>query len=268
MNLYISDLDGTLLNERALLSEYSKKTLNKVLESDVNFSIATARTPATVIPILEGLNLKLPIVVMNGAAMYDINKDQYLNENYIQSNLAKKITNVIESCDVAFFTYKLSNNHIYAYYEKSNELQDEFIKTRTGSPYKTFVKGQVPNFDEVLYFFIRDKKESVLEVYENLKNISDLYCVLYKDVYKSDIYNLEIYSNKSSKANSIKLIMEDNNFDKLVAFGDNLNDLPMFDLADEGLAVDNAVIELKDIASGVIESNIDNGVAKYLASVI
>lgn len=268
MDLYISDLDGTLLNDKALISDFTKDIINKILNSNINFSVATARTPATVIPILKDLKIKLPIVVMNGAAMYDLTNNKYVNANYIDYNLAKRIHSIVSSSNVSYFTYSLSNNHIFAYYEKTNYFQEKFIKSRIGSPYKTFIKGNITNFDEVLYFFIRDEKNSVIDVYEKIKNINGLYCVLYKDVYDEEIFNLEIYSNKSSKANSIQSIMKEHNLNKLIAFGDNLNDLPMFKIANEGIAVANAVNELKNEATTIIDSNINNGVAKYLSSIL
>ena len=61
MTLYISDLDGTLLTNDAKVSSLSKKLLNEALDDKINFTIATARTPATVINILDGINFSLPI---------------------------------------------------------------------------------------------------------------------------------------------------------------------------------------------------------------
>ncbi len=52
--------------------------------------------------------------------------------------------------------------------------------------------------------------------------------------------------------------------DKVVAFGDGKNDIAMFEVADESYAVANAVDELKDKATGIIESNEADGVAKWL----
>lgn len=74
MNLYISDLDGTLLNGQAMLTKLSTNLLNDAIKEGINFSLATARTPATVINILKELSLKLPIIVMNGSAIFDIKK--------------------------------------------------------------------------------------------------------------------------------------------------------------------------------------------------
>ena len=52
--------------------------------------------------------------------------------------------------------------------------------------------------------------------------------------------------------------------DRLVVFGDGINDLDMFRIADEAYAVENAVPELKAAATAVIGSNDEDGVAKWL----
>ncbi len=69
---------------------------------------------------------------------------------------------------------------------------------------------------------------------------------------------------KATKANAIKELKKLWNCDRIVSFGDGINDLPMFEISDECYAVENAVEELKRAATGVIESNINDGVAKWL----
>ena len=54
------------------------------------------------------------------------------------------------------------------------------------------------------------------------------------------------------------------NCDKVISFGDAINDIPMFGISDACYAVENAVKELKEIATGVIGSNDEDGVANWL----
>ena len=68
----------------------------------------------------------------------------------------------------------------------------------------------------------------------------------------------------ATKANAILQLKEILGCDKVVCFGDAENDIPMFQIADECYAVANAVPELKAIATGVIGSNAEDGVAKWL----
>lgn len=69
---------------------------------------------------------------------------------------------------------------------------------------------------------------------------------------------------KASKSNAIKELEEILKVQNLVTFGDGKNDIDMFRLSDECYAVENADDELKAVATQVIESNNDDGVAKWL----
>jgi hydroxymethylpyrimidine pyrophosphatase-like HAD family hydrolase len=69
---------------------------------------------------------------------------------------------------------------------------------------------------------------------------------------------------QATKANAIKKLKEMWNCDRVVSFGDAINDIPMFQISDECYAVENAVDSLKELATGIIESNDNDGVAKWL----
>ena len=75
---------------------------------------------------------------------------------------------------------------------------------------------------------------------------------------------MEIIPGTVSKANAILQLKKYLGADYIVAFGDGMNDLEMFELADESYAVENAVDELKAIATEVIDSNDSDGVARWL----
>lgn len=68
----------------------------------------------------------------------------------------------------------------------------------------------------------------------------------------------------ASKANAIRKLKEMWGCSRVISFGDAINDIPMFEISDECYAVENAVGELKAVATGVIESNEEDGVAKWL----
>ena len=70
--LFVSDLDGTLLDNNCKVSEETAAVLNHLIEThNIMFTVATARTPATVMPLLEKVNVKIPMVVMTGAALWN-----------------------------------------------------------------------------------------------------------------------------------------------------------------------------------------------------
>lgn len=62
--MYVSDLDGTLLNLQSRVSSFTASALNRLIADGMLFSIATARTPATVVALMDAVEMRLPVVLM------------------------------------------------------------------------------------------------------------------------------------------------------------------------------------------------------------
>lgn len=75
---------------------------------------------------------------------------------------------------------------------------------------------------------------------------------------------LEIMPLQASKSNTIKQLQSFLKCDRLIVFGNGVNDIDMFQIANESYAVENACDELKQYATEIIHSNDDDGVAKWL----
>ena len=70
--LYVSDLDGTLLGDDSQLSRGTIDTLNRIIgQLGGLFTVATARTPATVVPLMQEVHATLPFIVIGGSAMWN-----------------------------------------------------------------------------------------------------------------------------------------------------------------------------------------------------
>ena len=76
--LYLSDLDGTLLNKDAELSQFATDTLNRMIAEGLCFSVATARTAATALRILDGVRWSVPLALMNGVLIFDTTEKRYI----------------------------------------------------------------------------------------------------------------------------------------------------------------------------------------------
>ena len=64
--LMISDLDGTFLNSSGKISSYSRRALARMIREGAKITFASARTCATIGPMLNGLVLPIPVIIMNG----------------------------------------------------------------------------------------------------------------------------------------------------------------------------------------------------------
>jgi len=106
---------------------------------------------------------------------------------------------------------------------------------------------------------------SIVEpTYLDIKSSVSCNHIFYQDIYGSDTANLEVFSPDVSKANAIRRLKERCGADRVVVFGDNINDLSMLAIADEAVAVGNALPEVKEAAGRVISPNTDDSVAKFI----
>ncbi len=268
-SLYISDLDGTLLRSDKELSSYTKYTLNKLISNGIHFSVATARSSATAIKILEGLDINVPVVLMNGVVIYDLAQMKYVKFEVISARTARYIITVLKKHDITGFMYTISDNEQITYYENlctdvMKEHYDERV-TKYNKPYYKVESFMEKAYDDnIIYFSFMDIYERLYRVQSELKDYEEIDSVLYRDVYNENIWFLEIHSKKASKYNAVKYLRESLGYDTIIGFGDNLNDIPLFEACDECYAVSNAVAQLKEKANGIIDDNNSDGVAKYI----
>lgn len=266
--LYISDLDGTLLNKNVELSEYTVETLNSLISSGVDFSIATARTSATCDRILSRVAFNVPVVLMNGVLVYDMPNKKYIKKEIISCDIKKDIIGAMKRCDLTGLMYCLSEDTLSTYYEYiPNHAVKEFIDERVTGYGKKFT--QISDFLSVtadtIYFCFIDSFENIHRLYDETKDIKGIRIEKYQDIYSDDgRWYMEVFAETASKYNAVLFLKEKFGYDRIIAFGDNLNDIPMFKASDECYAVENAKDEVKAVASGIIGKNTDDSVVKKI----
>ena len=107
-----------------------------------------------------------------------------------------------------------------------------------------------------------DDIERLRPVYEALKE--EFRCEFLPDIYTGEQW-LEIMPKDASKAHAALKLKTLLGADRLVCFGDAKNDIPLFRAADECYATTNAADELKELATEIIGSNTEDGVAVWLS---
>lgn len=265
--LYVSDLDGTLLDATSRVSPFTVAALNRVITAGALFSVATARTPATVVALLEGVQMQLPAVLMTGALVYDLARRRYLARTTFAGDTVPQVLERILAAGLLPMVYYLDSSMLHvAYREPVSALQRRFMDERNSSPYKRFIAvddyGSVPH-DAILIFCMGDY-EAMAVVHRAVEPLPGHRSYLYHDAYDSRMGYLEVYPEATTKAAAIRRLADEVCADEIVVFGDNRNDIPMFELATRSYAVANAVPELKACATGVIDANTDDGVARFL----
>lgn len=266
--LYAADLDGTLLQPGAAISAYSFKVLTELLEKGLNFTIATARTPATVIRILDGLDIRLPCIMMNGAVSFSISERRFYDVSVFPRDAAEQTVALANQNPAATFLYTYSGGALNVFYrDDGREFTRAFITSRSGSPYKVFTRvsdyGEAENRTVVCAAAL-GPGEVCAEFFDRYKKITSVDTVMYNEVDFPGIVVLESYPAGTSKAKAVRKLAEKIGADKIVAFGDNINDAQLLAEADTGLAVGNAAPGLLPYADEIIGRNTEDGVVKWL----
>lgn len=267
--LYISDMDGTLLQSNGKMSEFTKEKLNEFYKKGIPFSVATARSMVSAMPILDGVHFAAPIVLMNGVFVYDTETKKAVKYHEIEHSVLQKILDCFYKKNLHPFMFLYSDDYKLSikYTEFDNNGMKEFYDMRVDMLEGRFTqtddltnieKGQHPVY--VNYYALPQYLD---EVVEKLKSIPKIDFAYYKDSY-SDDWLIEIYSHTASKANGAREVKEIVRADSITAFGDNLNDIIMLKGADTAVAVENAVPQVKEIADVIIGTNNDDSVVKYI----
>ncbi len=266
--LYISDLDGTLLNSRAELDPYVRDAINRFAESGGHFTVATARTSETVRHIMKGAKLAAPMVLMNGVFAQEQSTGRFAMSRYIDETAALKMIEIVERHRLSGFLYLGGVDRVHTYYTRLETEQSVQFKTEREQKYnKIFTKVDsytALDTSKIVYYSICEKKELLDKAAAELKQIAGLNVIYYRDIYVNDLWYLEVCAENASKKSAVDYLRGAYGYDRIVAFGDNYNDLPLLEAADYRVAVANAVDEVKEAADRVVDSNLNHGVANYL----
>ncbi len=266
--MYVTDLDGTLLNTKDKINPESIRIINSLVEKGMLFTYATARSLSSASVVAKGLNTQIPVIVYNGAFIICPNTGEILyslsftpeEREFVRMNLEK---NNLSPLVYAFVDQKEKVSwNIF----KENEGIRRYLLSRKGDKRMRPLKSGEGLYDgKVFYYTCIGEREELLPIYEIFSQDGRFRCTLQQELYRPE-YWCEIMPQKASKAEAIRKLKEIWKCHRVISFGDAVNDIPMFEISDECYAVENAVDELKEIATGMIASNDQDGVAKWLLS--
>ena len=269
--LYLSDLDGTLLRSDQTLGAYTCAVIDRLVSAGVHFSYATARSIETAGKVTRGIRVALPVIVHNGTFIVDSATKKPLWSAKFTPEEARTILDAFIKRGLFPITYAVidGRNRFSYLRDRCTRAQWEFLLTRMdGSDRRAreiFSEDAALDGDVHYFACISDDEGRLLSVKEVLEG--DFRCIFSRDIYTGAPW-LEIMPQNASKAAAARRLKEMLGCKKLVCFGDAVNDLPLFELADERYAVANAAPELKAIATGVIGGNDEDAVAQWLEKYI
>lgn len=258
------DLDGTLLDGRSMLSDGVKAALTSATEKGLNVVIATGR-PISTIPdeVLKFPGIRYA-VTSNGARTFDLHTDEVIYENLLTAEAVEAAMPWISDPDVMkelFFDCNvLADGHALLdlpRYGITDERRQHYHLT-TRKPCDDTIRVLREKADRMeninLIFADIEKRDRYREELSRIEGTT---------VCSSMPYNIEIGGATTSKANALKALAGQLGcgHDNIIAFGDSTNDAHMLECAAVGVAMGNAVDELKELADWITLPNTEDGVA-------
>ena len=269
--LYVSDLDGTLLGEDSQLSAVTVATLNRIIgELGGLFTVATARTPATVVPLMQQVHARLPFIVIGGSAMWNPVTMSYEHTRGIDDMTVNAVADVFDRRGAHPFIYRRHGKNLLHthHYGPLSPQEERFIAERQHLPLKQFFLDDRDfrhSDDEALLIFSMNKYAVLKSIADDLRtSVPTCSVMVYHDIFDESEGYLEIFSAGTSKAAAIRDLARQLGVGRVVVFGDNRNDIAMMQAADFSVAVDNAFTEVKSVASEVIGPNTVDSVARWI----
>lgn len=256
--LFVTGLGGTLLGSRGELSNYTEVKLNRLLEQGAQIVVATAQSSATAAPLLEQVNLRLPVITMNGATMYDPQQKTYLDCKPMEIGDVREVLEVFEQRQLNCFVHTIVNDVLHVYYSDLLNAAEEGYYHRTKLlSLRNIICSALPDGRDVVYLMAIDRLETVEQLYREISGLGcfdRLSASYYPDEAFEGFFILEVSSADASKCSAVCGLKQRLLLDTVISFGDDATDLALAQLADRSYAVQGASEALKAEADAVIGS--------------
>lgn len=258
----VCDVDGTLLNSANHLTEETMLAVSQMQQTGVKLILSTGRSPLFIKELVARLNVDGPVICCNGGLIRHVGKGETLFSKKIRRETVLALATDFLDSGVDALMY--SDEHIYynrgskraqLYYRFNQEKEPEFRV-----PLIEITRAEdLP--DRIMKFFIWDVDAALAERMATIHNKQgDLYIV------QSMKGSLDVMASGVSKGEALRFLEEQGQLclKETAVFGDNYNDVSMFELAGLPIAMANGEAAAKQAAKFVTCSNDENGVAQAI----
>lgn len=221
--LFVAEIEDTLLLDSQKLQPYDKFMLNRMIEKGARFTFSTYSSPASMMELCKGIRINQPVILLDGAALYDVNTNCYLRTESIPYDTAMELMAYMKAHDFHCFATSIVENTLLTYIgEFRNNVEAQIYARLNRSPYWNYIHSEVPKGQDVSYFMIVDTAESIIELKQNLKK-QDFYRELRVNCYPSRedpaYMHMKIYNCHATPKKMIEYLKEELKVEKVITFG-------------------------------------------------
>lgn len=250
-DLIALDLDGTLLDSQECVSPRNRSAIETALGAGIRIVLVTGRGVDMPIRISSELGLNLPVICCHGALTKDFGANRTLGHIPVPLQYAKPMIEFAEREGLSIAIY----------------AEESFYRLTGSQLHMDDMRGpawrEVNSFGEVLHTaptFIRFMgKESVEAMEREFRDLP----LHFKYETWLDFVECAVTSREATKQRALARLCADFQIpaERVLAIGDSRNDVPMLRWAGAGVAMANALPEVRDAVNYVTAANDQDGVA-------
>ncbi|HEY5534706.1 MAG TPA: Cof-type HAD-IIB family hydrolase [Ignavibacteria bacterium] len=263
ITLIVSDVDGTLTNDRNEISEMTREYVAKLKDKNVIFTFATQKIHSSVINLAKQLDISVPFITANGRLVCDVNNKSIL-ESYIKPKYIRKAIKLTKYYNVKI---ALCTNHEIIYTEDNSAITK--LPHRIGTNFKLVDKYDDFEHSVVEIIIVGYDKRIIKHIHNKIRFPFGLFVKsnYFRLSSSSGMYNLDIRRSGIDKRTSLIALAKylKVNKNQVAVIGDWYNDMDLFDFGGLNIALKNAVPRLRYLADYVIpKTNNEDGVGDFL----
>lgn len=258
-SIYVSGIDSVLVSSKETMIPYNKVELNRLIAMGTKFTVSTIRTPASIIDLLSGIDLKLPVIAMDGAVLYDVRENRYLDVFSLDSQTVAKAERIIAEEGAHCFINALYDNTLHIYYgEFRNDAERHLFETLRLSSYRNYTRKQFrvnPEKEQVIYIMMLTKRADAqritVRLHDELGSVTRI--VSSPAAEYEDYTYVKVYAKEACKANMLTILKARTGTEKVVTFGSIPGEYDVYVHDDGG---NSAVKALKKLVEGKSLANL------------
>lgn len=255
------DIDDTLITDELTVTEATKSALAAAIDAGVIVTIATGRMYASAESIAKQLELDVPLITYQGALVKHLNEGTVLYERNVPADAAKFVIDYANEHDLLVQAY--IDDELYV--SKDNEQAKNYAKLcKVPYIYDPQLRNVATKPSAKLLFIDDPDKLDRLAVTFRSHLGDEVHMTKSKPTY------FEVTHREATKGHAIKHLASRFGIERsqIIAIGDSWNDLDMIEYAGLGVAMENGVDELKQIADYITLSNNEDGVKHVIEKFI
>ncbi|WP_407435687.1 HAD family hydrolase [Treponema sp.] len=270
ISLILSDLDGTLFRNDKSISDFTKQMIARAQASGILFGISTARASVNAVKFLDGI--KPDVFISNGGGLVMCGSKKIYSCEFTPEETRSLIDAAFEFCGAPGAGLKNApadgldnaavdglNNYVTISIDNEKGLYCNSTK-ELGDKFWTFTDFKDFNGTCMKMCIETQDREKVAKVASVIGEDNVEYLPF------SDIPWYKLSKRGATKEKAIEALCKSLNISpkNIAAFGDDFNDIGMLTLCGTGVAMSNAIKEVKDAANEVCLSNEEDGVAHWI----